>query len=671
MAGTIMAYGATPPLVVANIPAPSVEAGSSLVEMPFGQTLISGRNSAPVMNNDSEVPSILYAYCGNPYAGLLTGDADDVEVSAAFCIPLEDAQRYAGTRISSIIVASGLNKTTVSDNDITDVTVFVSDDLENGSYLVRKRGRLSRVALNWNEIKLDEPVEIKGDKALYVGATVIRASQNDLPFCTDGIPTNNGKSILLDYYLNGEHHKWEDWSATAGSICIKARIEGDALPTYDCEISNLSVPRQVAKDEPTEISFRLTNRGANDVTNALISIKIGDRKPFAIPLDNLPSALGYNAGVDLYWNMTNTDYGYDIPVTVKVEEVNGKPDTFEGNSSKTAKFVCMAPDQGFDRMMVMEEGTGTWCPNCPRGLLAMEYMAENHPDRFAGIGIHYSDRMAIDIRTPNYNPHLAMYKTYPNMRYNRVNSLGSTIGFNFSDEAEMAFDALTLLKAPCRIEIKDVYFTNDDKNELEVITSSEFTFSSSTDYGVSLVLVENGIGPYRQQNNYLGMGPQFGIFNEEEEPSVIFNHVARYITDYSGDPGFFPAEKEAGVKYTRDTQIPLLYKENLQLLENKVDFEVIALLINRETGEIENAAKMHCDGNLPVKPSGVAAVGNGAPVVSVSGNSIIISGAYASGNVCSVSGVSVAALAGETSVEVPSGLYIVEIDGVATKVVVR
>ena len=43
----------------------------------------------------------------------------------------------------------------------------------------------------------------------------------------------------------------------------------------------------------------------------------------------------------------------------------------------------------YDRVTVVEEGTGTWCGWCVRGIVALEYMRENYPDKFIGIGVHY------------------------------------------------------------------------------------------------------------------------------------------------------------------------------------------------------------------------------------------------------------------------------------------
>ena len=47
----------------------------------------------------------------------------------------------------------------------------------------------------------------------------------------------------------------------------------------------------------------------------------------------------------------------------------------------------------FDRTVVIEEGTGTWCGWCIRGIVAMDYMKKTYGDKFLGIAVHVNDVM--------------------------------------------------------------------------------------------------------------------------------------------------------------------------------------------------------------------------------------------------------------------------------------
>ena len=54
---------------------------------------------------------------------------------------------------------------------------------------------------------------------------------------------------------------------------------------------------------------------------------------------------------------------------------------------------------GFVRRCVVEEYTGTWCGNCPRGIVGLSRLAEDFGDRFIGIAIHTGDSEPMVIPT--------------------------------------------------------------------------------------------------------------------------------------------------------------------------------------------------------------------------------------------------------------------------------
>ena len=61
----------------------------------------------------------------------------------------------------------------------------------------------------------------------------------------------------------------------------------------------------------------------------------------------------------------------------------------------------------------MEEGTGTWCGWCPRGIVAFRYMAEKYPETFIGIAVHKSDNL--ETNTYSY----LKFNGYPSCYVNR------------------------------------------------------------------------------------------------------------------------------------------------------------------------------------------------------------------------------------------------------------
>lgn len=662
--------------LMATASAQTMTIGGDLKAVPFASEVETFAEALPAA--ETETPSILFSYCLDPIGSFATGDANDVENKAAILIPAAQATRFAGAQITSIWVCSGLNINFLDRNDVTDVTVWVSEDIFSGEApAVSKRGRLTRRARTWHEIKLDKPYTIKPNTNVFIGCTMIRPTREDHVIVYDDTSRELGCSFWLDYYLDGEHHEWEDHSEQWGSVGIRATISGDALPQNDVALSEFSAPRRLSYNVGQKSTFRITNRGANTVENIVITYVIGNDRPVTGRII-FPTPLGYNEATTYDFTIEPHDYGNNLPVELKVVAVNGVPDTDESNNVISSTFVCMRADDGFPAITVEEEGTGTWCGNCPRGLLGMEYMTENYPESFIGIGIHSGDDMQIP-HSHNYDRHRQMLGGYPNALFNRNWSWGSNLSTDFKGQPESIMRANQRLQSPVSIQAK-AYFANEEKTAINVETTSQFAFSGDDPYGIALVVVENGVGPYSQSNYYYGYSPDYGVFNDQQTPSIIFNHVARYISNYDGDENSVPTWRQARTDCHYNGLIDLYYTSTDKdgnavrkcILDKMDDFEVIALLINRLSGEIENAARVHCNADLPVKAwtNSTPVVETSEAVVRVLSSGIEIEGSYRSGSIVRLDGTVVKRLAGESSVDLAAGFYIVVVDGKATKVAV-
>lgn len=240
------------------------------------------------------------------------------------------------------------------------------------------------------------------------------------------------------------------------------------------------------------------------------------------------------------------------------------------------------------RMMVVEEGTGTWCGWCPGGIAGLAYMKENYGDYFIGIGVHASDVMAI----PAYS---GMFSSYPSCKVNRqsglttypsITDLNNCYKNNFKDKLAQA----------------DVFVTAKwqtiERTGIEVTASAKFAQDySNGKFRWAFVLLEHKVGPYAQNNNYSGgaNGTCGGWENYPKTVSWLYEDVARYISNLNGDPNSVPTAITAGTEYTYTGVVPLMdqynVKENLITIKPD-DVEVVALLINTSTKQIVNAARV-------------------------------------------------------------------------------
>lgn len=549
---------------------------------------VSAAYDAPKAGNGS-MDYCWYFGTSNPRV-LRAGNGYDRETSAAFMIPGEVVATLNGNTITSVKMTSGANMSYTSENHVIDVTVWLARDLYDEPVAVQ-HGRLSRTALKQAEIVFDEPWPITGDEPLYIGATVVMPTAKDCPWVTDRTPSANGTGFWVQRWENDELLGWEDWSGTYGSLMMSATVTGTNLPHNDCALVEMRHPDQVVPGRPFEMPITICNRGADSVTSVEFALKLGkgSTEYLTVPLDK---PMTFNTRMTVTFTVICRDQGTDIPLEASVSKVNGEPDTNPSDNSARGLLLCISPEDGFQRVMVMEEGTGTWCGNCPRGLVSMQYMLEKYPETFIGIAIHQNDPMQI-AGDYSYSPHLKRGWGYPNAMYNRdEDRYGTSLPYHNGVE-EIYKD---MMLRPAIAAVSQEVGRYDDET-VAVKTECRFAFDNENKYGLAFVLVENGVGPYSQSNfyqGYKGSIPQWDIWsNGSDNVSILFDHVARYIDSYYGIEGSLPAKVSKGQTYEFVRHVPL------DRLDSEDNYGIVTLLINRTTGKVENAAYTHCDANLP------------------------------------------------------------------------
>lgn len=618
-----------------------------------------------ITSSKEESPVIDYHYCGAPATALATGDAGEIENSAAIMLPEDVVTRYAGSEIVSVMICSGFNLQNPWTNNITDATVFLNHDIFNEEDIYTQRGRLSRNSETWAEIKFSKPYKLEAGKPLYVGYRVIRPTTYDCPFAADRIPVENNYSFWVNYSLNGER-RWENWAPQYGSLCMHVKLRGSTLPVNDVEVISLNVPMQVNKGSFSS-SFRFRNLGANDVTSISYTCSVGENAKIEQTY-TLPEPVKFSETTEVPLTLKCEDYGLDLPVTLTVTAVNGTDDPDYSNNTQVRQIICLDTSMGFVRRFVMEEGTGLWCSNCPRGLGTMEYMNKRYPDTFIGIGIHYNDAMQINNDTyPGhaYMEHLTMIGSYPNARYNRNDSYGNSIN-DFGSQVEGIYKQITAMPAVADITAQ-IYFNDEEKTQINVETNTCFALDTKTPFRIALVLLENNVGPYRQSNGYAGAPADCGGW--ESMPGMApykFPDVARYIDCFNGVDGSLPLDKKKKTEYAYSALLPTKPLKSLD------DFDVAVLLINGKSGIIENAIKCHGTANLPVKPStGIDPTSAPRATVEAVAGGLKVTGNRHAVKVYRLNGTTAALADGNDFIALPAGIYVVSVDGMYSKVLVK
>lgn len=241
------------------------------------------------------------------------------------------------------------------------------------------------------------------------------------------------------------------------------------------------------------------------------------------------------------------------------------------------------------KRVLIEEGTGAWCGNCPRGILALEYLERVFPDHVVAVAVHNGDIYAYDDYT-NFNA----LGGYPSARINRgAPSSPMTAEHEFqSTGVETWADVVVReMEIPTlgEIEIEKVVRHTEDET-LEVWFNTRFAMNlEDVDYNVFTCVVEDHLPGL--QSNYLsgGTSGNFGGW-ADEGPQVLVDYVdvARQVFDeqYMGVARLIPSDIIAGESYPGKASAKLYGN-----IKDMANIKTVVAIINAASGEVINVAR--------------------------------------------------------------------------------
>lgn len=606
------------------------------------------------------------------------------EWKGAIRLSAEQAKEWAGSTITSISVGNPVDVNSreadyelqiyVYNNPIREASVWIAESLD-GEPVVTGKGELGERGFEWSQIELDKPYTIEGDKAIYIGYTLdIPADPNDpkananltyYGMMTDGAytPDPDGcyvystfSGIKDGFPTFGDKYGWQDMGSLAGNLSVRAMINGDNLPVNNATPYSWMIPGYVVPGEKTAFGVLLQNHSATRISTVEYTMEVEGMEPQKSEAV-LSQPLGYlDISEPLYYSFNCTTVGNNISCKAYISAINGEPVDLSADAIEGV-FLCI--DEGFPRNVVVEEATGTWCGWCVIGYDGMEYMSKNYYGKgFIGIAVHQGDEMDVMSTGPyaNFGQYVA---GFPMAYFNRdmTNEISP-------DRYELEYWFEEKMKIPAYAEITAALEVGDNPSELKLNTKSKFADNEKdAAYAIGYTVVENGVGPYAQQN-YCSGEPYdyYGFESMGKVVPLIYNDVARECSQPDGIPGSLPSEIEMNKEYEYSTSITLGKEIDPKMVR------VVAMVINLNNGAIENACELEVPGYMSVNELESSA----AEAFAIGGKGeILLRGAAAGAVVYSADGRVVAAGVDGESVEVPAGIYVVSLDGKAVKVAVR
>ena len=252
-------------------------------------------------------------------------------------------------------------------------------------------------------------------------------------------------------------------------------------------------------------------------------------------------------------------------------------------AQSTATAQATAAPQLYPRTQVIEEGTGTWCGFCPRGIVTIERLQNESKTQknavpFIVIAVHQGqgDYFIEPMEVSDYR--FLRFSGFPGGIINRKKKVDMSL--------QNTRDALRQQPQETPFNIK-TKITKTDTFDYDITLTTTLGFDNhNTTLRMQYVLIEDHVGPYLQRNYFSGdSNHPWG--NKSGSVSTFYNDVARAIYPVGSDAervGVLPTEMRRGVPVSQTFHIFLPSS-----VQNASRLRIVGLLLDTQTGEILNA----------------------------------------------------------------------------------
>ena len=578
------------------------------------------------------------------------------QVYEAFVLSESNAKLYEGSEITSINVTSGTYKDTKT-NSIKNITLFLSYGLDEEPFYTQS-AKLGDEGATMYKIDLDTPCRINGDKQLVIGY-YFKISSDDVNYISvDGVSHEGFDGGWVGNKVGNGAIVWSNVAGSYGNLCMGCTIKGSNLAQNGVSLLSLSGPEFAEPGSPFPYIIYFQNTATNEVSSMEVSYSVAGQNVKTEEV-KLSEPLGYNQRKGLMFNnLVSESEGIDIPVQFEITKVNGQPNV-SSEKSRYAFLNCFQAADGFKRVHLLEEGTGTWCQWCPAGIVMMENIKKLYPEDYALAAVHYNDEMEV----PSTSPVISLFTGFPTAMIDRAVFI-----YPQNAEVDKQLQQYTdyYKEIPSFVGISSLEGEKGADGTLNVKTGLTFALDliNSSRYTLSYYLVENGVGPYYQTNSeYSGGTVSMGGWeNKPLSVFTLFDDVACLLDGgLEGIPGSIPDAIQKNKEY--------IYEANLSLQNvTKDNVELIAFVVDNADGSIVNAFQTTVD--LTTGAVGAIAGGDDYSISAADGR-VSVSGRFSTAKVFSLSGELLGQLDGEGEISLAAGIYIVVVDGSAKKIIVR
>jgi hypothetical protein len=364
----------------------------------------------------------------------------------------------------------------------------------------------------------------------------------------------NARYYVDDVVVDVQPYTLSNVNAVASGLNMTGNIAGQVL-----------APKASVTNGGTSAitSFTATlNYNGMDYVQNIIGVNIASLAHYTVNFSNVSLVAGNNTA------------------TLTISNVNGGADDVSTDNTIAIQVNPIVPATG--KMVVGEEGTGTWCQWCPRGAVFMDRFEEDFDGFWIGIAVHNADPMTVATYDAGIG---AMVSGYPSAVVDRGTSV---------DPSNMYNQFYARLQTAPTAFISTTQTYNAATRELTVTVTANFQANASNAYKLACVLTEDGVtgsGSGWSQSNAFANGNNGVMGGYELLPNpvpasmMVYDHVARAIEpSFAGDANSFPATVNAGETHSRT------YTFTLPATWDDTKINIIGMMMD-PTGRIDNASK--------------------------------------------------------------------------------
>ncbi len=376
-----------------------------------------------------------------------------------------------------------------------------------------------------------------------------------------------------------------------GTAIFGYDLASTPLDSFDIAMTSLTFPTMAITGQSTDITGVITNNGSVTITSYDLSYKI-DSDPVVTE-----SITGASIASNQTFNFTHgTPYlttSGNHTIEVWVSNPNGEVDANPANDLLST--TLLAANEIYPRNVVYEEGTGTWCGWCVRGLVGLNTMAHDVTDgTWIGIGVHNGDPMVVSA----YDNAIGNFISgYPSGIMNR-NPTPVDPGLT---TLQAAYNTHKAIPSIAKIEVTNKTYDASSRAWTIDVASTFGMDLTSADYNTALIIVENevtGTSSGFNQANYYSGGSRGDMIDYDgrnyanlADPvpaaDMVYNHVGRKLVD-----GFDGSANSIPSTITYNTPNNFSYSGTLSANYRDWKVSFVAIIIDNTTGQIVNATEV-------------------------------------------------------------------------------